>query len=146
MARLKYIVVSVFLLCAVMAAAPATETSPRVNYMLNCQGCHLADGSGLAGKVPSMNASVGRFLHSAEGRAFIIQVPGVAFAPLSDAQVSELMNWMLIEFSAGELPADFQPYTREEVQRLRREPETDPDTRRLEVLSALREKDVPESL
>jgi len=34
------------------AATAAQAYSPATNYTLHCQGCHLADGTALAGKVP----------------------------------------------------------------------------------------------
>lgn len=41
---------------------------PEVHYMLHCQGCHLADGSGSPGKVPALRQSVARYLTVAGGR------------------------------------------------------------------------------
>ena len=58
----------------------------RQNYILNCQGCHLADGTGFRGKVPKMAGFVGYFLHVDGGREFIVQVPGAANAPISDGE------------------------------------------------------------
>ncbi|MDJ0927037.1 MAG: cytochrome c [Gammaproteobacteria bacterium] len=109
----------------------------RVDYALNCQGCHLARGEGFAGKVPRMTDFVGYYMHSEDGRAFLIQVPGVALSPLNDADTARLMNWMLTEFSAAQLPADYRPYTVDEVAALRRQPENDPNRRRAEVLAKI---------
>lgn len=117
--------------------AQADDERAHVNYMLHCQGCHLADAMGFEGRVPRMNGFVGKFLETPEGRAFIIQVPGVATAPLPDNQLTELMNWMLPYFSAEQIPADFSPYTLEEVATLRRNPVADPVGRRAEVLAAI---------
>lgn len=108
-----------------------------VNYALRCQGCHLPDAAGMDGKVPRLKNFVGYFLHSDEGRKFIIQVPGVAKSTLSDAELSELMNWIVHEFSAEQIPADFVPYTAEEVGRLRQHTEADPLKRRGDVLASL---------
>ena len=33
------------------AGSPVNEARPRIDYMLNCQGCHLPNGEG-AGDVP----------------------------------------------------------------------------------------------
>lgn len=89
------------------------------NYMLNCQGCHLADGSGLPGSVPSMRGIVGSFLTVPGGRDFLVQVPGSANAPLSDAALAELLNWILTTMSAEQLSPDFQHYTEAEVEKMR---------------------------
>ena len=89
--------------------------SPRVNYMLHCMGCHMMDGSGAPGAVPSLRGRMASFLQVDAGRAYLIQVPGTAQSPLNDAEVAEVVNWMLEEFTIGPLPADFQPYSEEEV-------------------------------
>ena len=89
--------------------------SPRVNYMLHCMGCHMMDGSGAPGAVPSLRGRMAGFLRVDAGRAYLIQVPGTAQSPLDDAKVAELVNWMLEEFTTSPLPADFQPFSAEEV-------------------------------
>ncbi|HKY80676.1 MAG TPA: cytochrome C [Sphingobium sp.] len=87
---------------------------PRVNYMTECQGCHLPDGSGMAGKVPSMKGEIARFLEVEGGRRFIIQVPGAANSKLSDADLADVMNWIVTTMGRPE-PGRFQPYTADEV-------------------------------
>ena len=98
-------------------------TRAQVNYMLNCQGCHGPDGAGTTdGAVPTMKDFVGKFLTVAEGREFLIRVPGSANAALTDAALAELLNWMLPQISPGLIPADFQPYTEAEVAKWRSAP------------------------
>ena len=92
----------------------------RGYYTLHCAGCHQTDGTGSAAhEIPNMKGTVGHFLRLPEGRAFLVQVPGTANSPLSDAQVAVLLNWMLPQFSQAELPPGFVPYTAGEVTRLR---------------------------
>ena len=107
------------------ADSPDTDRA-RMNYMLNCQGCHGAEaqGSGVA-DVPRMKDFVGNFLKVPGGRAFLVQVPGSANASISDAQLAELLNWMLLEVSAAQLPTPFEPYTEAEIKSLRSAPEED---------------------
>ncbi len=102
------------------ANAPDPETlSPRMNYILHCQGCHLADGSGMKGKVPDMRGQLGLLVQLPEGRAFVGRVPGVANAHLTDAQLARLLNWLVPEMGpAGH--SGFVPYSAEEVGKLRR--------------------------
>lgn len=108
------------LTCLTAANAPDPETlSPRINYMLHCQGCHLADGSGKPGKVPDMRGLLGKFALLPEGRDYIGRVPGAANAHLTDAQLARVLNWLIPEMSP-EVAADFKPYSAEEVGRLRR--------------------------
>jgi hypothetical protein len=54
-----------------------------------------------------------------------VQVPGVAQAPLDDAALAGVVNWMLDRFDKTHLPPDFRPYTAEEIGRLRTKPLTD---------------------
>ena len=96
----------------------------RQNYILNCQGCHLPDASGSPGLVPRISNFVGNFLHVEGGREFIVQVPGSANAPINDQELTDVLNWMLHEFSKAQIPENFAPYTAEEVGRLRRQPLT----------------------
>ena len=98
--------VLVLLLCNSIAT-DANEVLARQNYILNCQGCHLPDGSGSKGNVPKMNDFVGYFLHVPGGREFIVQVPGAASAPISDQELADVMNWVLLNFSRKELPDPF---------------------------------------
>jgi cytochrome c553 len=92
------------------------------HWTLNCQGCHRPDGTGSAGTAPSIAGTVARFLSVPGGREYLGRVPGVATSPLSDADLSEVMNWMLWRFDREHVPANFQPYSAEEVARLRRSP------------------------
>ena len=128
------------LLALALVAAPAASDGAavnadraRINYMLNCQGCHLPDGSGV-GDIPQMRNFVGNFLKVPGGRAFLVQVPGSANAALSDAALAELLNWMLPEISAAQLPADFDPYTAAEVGRYRAAPLSDVNAVRLPLI------------
>ena len=89
------------------------------NFMLHCQGCHRADGSGLPGSVPSMKNFVSNFLLVPGGREFLIRVPGSANSSLSDKDLAELLNWMLTELSEQALPKHFELYTEAEVKRVR---------------------------
>ncbi len=129
---------AILLLCAgVSLHAGADEQRARVNYMLNCQGCHLPDGDGTADRIPRLKNFVGYFLHSEDGRAFLINVSGVASSPLPDSELAELVNWTLLNFSKPQLPVPFQPYTAEEVAELRKNPELDPESRRKRILAEL---------
>lgn len=105
-----------------LAAVVHEPQQARVNYMLNCQGCHLPEGRGIDGVVPAMQGSVGNFLRLPEGRAFLVQVPGSANAALDDASLADLLNWILMTMSADELPAGWKPFTAGEVADLRATP------------------------
>jgi hypothetical protein len=107
------------------AAAPAgVENAQRAwqNWTLNCQGCHRIDGSGSDATAPGIAGTVAKFLLVPGGREYLIRVPGVATSPLSDADLAEVMNWMLWRFDKEHLPASFQPYTAAEIAPLRARP------------------------
>jgi mono/diheme cytochrome c family protein len=108
---------------AVLAAPAAAD--PRVDYMLNCRGCHGPDGAGAPGAAPSFRGQLARFLWVPGGREYLVRVPGTAQSELDDARTAALLNWLLHEFSAAEIPADFRPYDADEVAPLRRAPLAD---------------------
>jgi hypothetical protein len=95
---------------------------PRVNYQLQCQGCHLADGSGQSDRVPSFRSTLIPLSGMPEGRVFVLTVPGVAQSPLSDAETAALLNWMARNLCDEPLPATFKDYTSEEVRKHRGHP------------------------
>jgi hypothetical protein len=97
---------------------------PQVNYQLQCSGCHHVDGEGSRkNDVPRMKNFVGHFLEVDGGREFLIRVPGVSLSSFTDAQLADLMNWMLTSDIAGDsTPTDFQPYSTKEVAALRAKP------------------------
>jgi hypothetical protein len=92
------------------------------NWTLNCQGCHRQDGTGSAATSPSLAGTVAKFLWVPGGREYLGRVPGVATSPLSNAELAELMNWMLWRFDRQNLPAGFEPYTAAEIGQLRTQP------------------------
>jgi cytochrome c2 len=106
-------------------AAPAGVTNAQrawQNWTLNCQGCHRPDGTGSAGTAPSLAGTVSRFLTVPGGREYLGRVPGVATSALANADLAELMNWMFWRFDKEHMPADFLPFTAEEIGRLRTAP------------------------
>jgi hypothetical protein len=124
----------------VLVSGARAETPLQTLYMLNCSGCHGARGLGVpeAG-IPDLN-DAGRYVRTELGRKYLIQVPGLSQSRLDDATVARLLNWVLREFSANRLPADFAPYTTEEVARLRFDKASDAKTRRDAILTELRSR------
>ena len=85
-------------------------------------GCHLADGSGQSGRVPSLRRSLVLLSRSLEGREYLIRVPGVAQSPLSNEDTATLLNWMARNLSDLKVTADFTDYSPAEIQRSRNRP------------------------
>jgi hypothetical protein len=138
---------SLLLLAGISAPALAEQSASergRIDYVLHCSGCHALDGTGVEAKgIPQVKDRIGYFVGFPEGRAFLLQVPGLLSAGLSDARAAGVTNWMIEYFAGPSLPADFTPYTAEEAQRYRLSKPADiPGTRK--ALSArLREAGYP---
>jgi mono/diheme cytochrome c family protein len=100
------------------SSAPAgVENAQRAwqHWTLNCQGCHRPDATGSAGTTPSLAGTAAKFLWVPGGREYLTRVPGVATSALSDADLAEVLNWLLWRFDKENLPANFQPFTAAEV-------------------------------
>ena len=122
---------------ALAGASPASAETPQTQFMLQCQGCHRADGSGSPGAVPSLTGYMGRFLTVPGGREYLVRVPGSAQSPLSDADLARVLNWMIRAFGPPAIAADFEPFRADEVGRLRASPLTDVDSVRRALSQAI---------
>jgi hypothetical protein len=107
---------------------------PATLYMMECQGCHLADGAGGLNSVPMLQNNVARYLTVPGGREFLVQVPGVALSSLSDQDTTAVLNWMLTKFGPIALATQYAPYTVEEVANLRKHPLTNIGSRRADLI------------
>jgi hypothetical protein len=58
---------------------------------------------------------------SAAGRRFLVQVPGSSQSRLSDAELADVLNWMIGNLSVAK-PVRFAPFTPAEVAGYRRIP------------------------
>ena len=109
---------------ALAGAAPGGRDADQahIDSMLKCQGCHRPDGSGDDRSNPPMRGMVARFLSVPGGREFLGRVPGVATTNLDNRRLANLLNWTIYTFDARHVPADFRPYTAEELGKLRQNP------------------------
>ena len=98
---------------------PGADTlwqAARADYVLQCAGCHRVDGRGSTPHgIPDFRNSVGAFTHLPAGREYLVRVPGAAYSQLSNAELANVLNWLLRTFSPAQLPTGFQPYTESEV-------------------------------
>ena len=120
-----------------IAARAALAGPPAIDYALNCQGCHRADGAGTPPSVPPLAGSVAKFLAVPGGREYLARVPGVAQSALDDGELAEVLNWLLAHFDLEHVPAGFKPYTADEVGALRKSPLTNVVRARGELLERL---------
>ena len=105
-----------------MGGVPAAVSHDvETNYRLYCMGCHVSDGSGLDGKVPSVRATLVPLAQRADGRRFLVQVPGVAQSPLSNAEIAALLNWMVSNLAERPATQPVAAFTEDEVARHRSE-------------------------
>jgi len=102
------------LLLALLAASGFVAADPHADYLLYCRGCHLANGEGVPPEVPTLH-ELGKLMASAEGREYIIRVPGVSQTAMNDEQLAAVLNWVLAEFNADALSADHEPYDAREI-------------------------------
>lgn len=126
------------LAAAGLFAASAARADPATDYVMHCRGCHGPEGAGAPGAAPTFRGQVGKFVTVPGGREYLIRVPGTAQSELDDARTAALLNWLLHEFSPAELPADFVPFTGEEVALHRRPALVDVPAARQALLRAMR--------
>ncbi len=125
-------------LALLVLAPPAGASDPAaIDYMLQCQGCHLPGGEGTPGSVPRLRGSVGRFLLVPGGREYLVRVPGSAQSPLSDAALARVLNWMVESYGPPEVARDFERFTPEEIARVRRPALLDVEPLRTRLLEAI---------
>ncbi|MNR47684.1 hypothetical protein D3C85_1668160 [compost metagenome] len=91
-----------------------------------------------------MAGFVGNFLRVAGGREFLVRVPGVSQSALSDAQTAELLNWLLGPggMAGASTPANFQPYTGEEVSKVRHQAVLNLPGTRAGLIARMREQGI----
>lgn len=120
-----------------MTALPVSAAAtPGQDYMLYCMGCHGPEARGVPGKVPALAGSLSRFMRTAQGRDYVLRVPGAANSVLADAQLAAVLNWLAArDTAAGEAPV--APFTEAEVARVRRNPLANVLATRHEVVTAL---------
>jgi hypothetical protein len=126
------------------AAAPCGHADMKVyhgaehDYVLYCSGCHSVDGSGHPEfGVPDFRNQVGYFLRLSEGRAFLMQVPGLLNAGLPDDRRAAVTNYVIETFAGNSLPQDFLAYTAEEAKRYRESRPADIPAKRAQLYRQL---------
>lgn len=94
----RNVVFVVLLLPGLLIAGQAYDPlQGKLNYTLQCQGCHRATGEGIVGSVPDLRYVGAPLLRMQEGRRFFVAVPGSANAPLTDRQLADVLNYIISE-------------------------------------------------
>ncbi|MCX8071875.1 MAG: cytochrome c [Candidatus Binatia bacterium] len=112
----------------------SAQADPQADYVLHCQGCHGPRGEGSRDGAPPFAGNLRRLARTADGRAYLLRVPGVAHAELSDERLAALLNWMLERFDRGE--ARVEPFTSSEVHDARQQPLLSVPVARRQALAA----------
>ncbi|MDX1390280.1 MAG: cytochrome C, partial [Acidobacteriota bacterium] len=69
---------------------------------------------------------LGPFAMTRPGRDYLVRVPGVARSRLSNAELADVINWVLTEFNGASLPEGFEPFSTAEVAAARPRSLSDP--------------------
>jgi mono/diheme cytochrome c family protein len=112
------------LVIAASARTAGADDRAAHDYLLSCAGCHTPAGTGSA-TVPTLRG-IDRLLARPGGRAYVLRVPGVASAPLSDPRLAALLDWVFVHFGNEATPG----FTAAEVAAARVDPWTDPKAAR----------------
>ena len=59
-------------------------------------------------------------------RHYLVGVPGASSVPISDAELTEVINWLLTEFNSNTLPRNFEKLSVDEVSEARKKILADP--------------------
>ncbi len=129
-------------LCLPMShAAGRTATA---NYILRCSGCHGLDGSGNEkAAIPDFRNYVGGFATDPDGRTYVLRVPGVVNANLSDSEIAAVMNYVMQAWGGMSLRGAFVSFTPQEVAARRDVPVRDVVGFRRQVVARLHDRGIP---
>ena len=136
MRTFQALLMSLVVMTLVAFCSNACAFEPQVNYMLQCMGCHTPDGRGEPGRVPSVKETLLPFAKLTAGRSFLVQVPGSAQSTLSDAELAQLLNWMISNLSATKSNR-FSRFTAAEVAKYRHTPLVDVTAARAALLKQM---------
>jgi len=101
-------------------ADPAQASS---DFIEHCAGCHGVGGHSAPAKLPELHGRVGWMMCTPESRAYLIHLPNVAHSRIKDnAELADLLNYMVFVVGGSSAPAGTQPITAEEVERERAHP------------------------
>jgi hypothetical protein len=134
------------LLSTQLGAAPAAAAqdapqhmTARSTYLERCGGCHGVDGRAFAATVPDLRGKVGYFLCEPAGRDYIARLPNIVFSKITDAELADLMNYVVFGLGGGSAPRGSRPYDVSEIARDRRNALSIPDLEayRLKIVQGL---------
>ncbi|RBP19560.1 cytochrome c553 [Marinobacter pelagius] len=134
--RTGNLLLTTLLAAQLLVPATAAERSAQSNYMLRCSGCHGMDGMGVeAAGIPPFPGFVEVFFNDEQSRLYLMHVPGVVGAGLNDAEIAEVMNYVVERW--GQPGVAVEHFTKEEVDQLRQREVRDVVALRREITERL---------
>src|SRR5262245_58799848 len=86
--------------------ALAAGRSPNFNYALHCQGCRTYQGlSSERSRIPALKDVVGHFTRIAQGRRYLVNVPGIVNSGLSAEETAAILNWVVEIYGGASRPS-----------------------------------------
>lgn len=87
------------------------------DFIENCAGCHGLRGTTVPAHLPEIKDRVGWFMCTPESRAYLLRLPNVAHSRIADnAQLADLMNYVVFVLGGKSVPAGTKPFTGPEVE------------------------------
>jgi hypothetical protein len=129
------VLILVFAACIALGARADDAARAKLHYQLHCMGCHGEDGKGLEGQVPSLQGTLSRISSAPSGRDYVLRVPGVTQSLLTPAEIAEVLNWAILQFSDSAASKQVKPFTAAEVASARSQPLLEISNIRAKVLS-----------
>lgn len=98
------------------ASYPAEMGQAQSDYVEHCGGCHGVKGNAAPADLPHLQGRVGWFMCLPEGRSYLMRLPNIARSRITDnAQLANLMNFMVFGLGGRSTPPGTKPYTADEV-------------------------------
>lgn len=86
------------------------------DFIEQCAGCHGVRGTTVPAKLPEIKDRVGWFMCTPQARAYLLRLPNVAHSRITDnAQLADLMNYVVFVLGGKSVPQGTKPFTAEEV-------------------------------
>lgn len=91
-------------------------------FVLHCGGCHGTLGNSPPASVPVLRGRAGYFLCTRKGREYLARLPNIAFSPLGDEELAQVLNFVAFRLGDTEPAKPARPFDASEVAQLRRQP------------------------
>lgn len=100
-------------------AIAAGNGAARSDYILHCSGCHTMNGQGtVSGGIPAFPDSIEHIAGLDDGRTYMVHVPGVISNNLTDAEIADVLNYILDQWGDGENHFSPAEVTRRRAERI----------------------------